>query len=115
MHRSIVPLVASLLLLAFGALGVSTASARTFRLTCRDGVLRERIGCDTDRQSNGVCTFTFRAGVDGFSPIRHVVVPVGQKQVMEYGGAPLRNFRNVLRCLRHHAVVITTPVPRSGA
>ena len=112
MHRSIVPLVA-ILLLALGALGVSTASARTFRRTCRDGVprLRKGIACDADGQSNDVCLFSWRLGLDGFSPRKHVFVPSGQKQVMELGAGS----RLVLRCLRHHAVVLKTPIPPPGA
>jgi len=114
MHRSIVSLVA-ILLLAFGTLGVSTTSARTFRYTCRDGVLSKRIACDVDRQSDDIFTFAIPNGVaDSFSgPPTHVAVPAGQKHVITY--PPSLRFRVVLRCLRHHAVVITTPVPPPGA
>jgi len=110
MHRSLVFLVASVLLLAFG----SAVSARTFRRTCRDGVprLRKGIACDVDQHSNDVCTFAIPNGVpDGVVPPIHVAVHTGQKQVMVLGAG----FRVVLRCLRHHAFVITTPVPPNRA
>lgn len=92
-----------------------SASARTVRVLCHDGILAPtttELGCDWDGAQDGVCTFAFFCReVCGAPPPGsptlggHVAVGVGHRRVVRRAALPTpRVTRYVLRCMRPTAM-----------
>ena len=122
MHRR--PIAVLFVVGAASLLGIArTATARTVRLSCHDGVSPPRtlcpVGCsgpnlcDADDQCDGICTFAIRVCPE--VTCEPQTVPVGQKVVVPFpalrpGAKPTRF---VLRCLPHPSSV-PCPVPTTS-
>ena len=92
-----------------------SASARTVRVLCHDGILAPtttELGCDWDGAQDGVCTFAFfcRELCGAPSPGSptlggQVPVDVGHRRVVRRAELPTaRVTRYVLRCMRPTAM-----------